>query len=204
MHRDHFGGLPAMLRSFHISHLYSSGERIADSVARMIDLEAATQHIDRRVLTRGDTMHLDTGLTLYILHPDHRVLNGLLTAYGQHINSGSLAFKVVYGATSFLFLGDIERSEEEDLRETYGDLLRSDVVKVAHHGSETSSSRAFADLVHATYAVISVGEHNVFGHPSPVIVKRWSARGAKVCRTDLDGAVLITSDGRHVEQVPWH
>jgi competence protein ComEC len=164
---------------------------------------ALDQHIDCHVLSRGDTVQLDSEVTLYVLHPDRHVLNGLLTAYGQHINTGSLAFKVVYRSTSVLFLGDIERSEEESLVETYGDFLHSNIVKVAHHGSQTSSSREFVERTHPEFAVISVGEHNLFGHPSTAVLKRWNTNGATVCRTDLQGAVLLVSDGSRVDRAGW-
>jgi competence protein ComEC len=121
----------------------------------------------------------------------------------KDIHAGMLVVKVIYRNTSFLFLGDVERSQEEKLLSTYGSFLHSNVVKVAHHGSATSSSLNFIAATHPNFAVISVGEHNLFGHPSLAIVKRWMTSGATVLRTDKDGAVLFTSDGNRVERKMW-
>ena len=203
MHTDHFGGAPALLKNCNVSSLMTSGERVGDRTARLLDTISREQHTQLCVLSRGDTLHLDKDITLYFLHPDRNVLEQKLTAYGQNIHSGMLAFRLVYRNTSFLFLGDVERSEEEEMLADYGSLLKSNVVKVAHHGSLTSSSKEFVAATHPDYAVISVGEHNHFGHPSPAIVKRWMAAGANVSRTDLDGAELFVSDGDLVNKVDW-
>jgi competence protein ComEC len=203
MHRDHYGGATTLLEYCSFARMYTSGERVSDPLARALDADAREKHVALGVLSRGDTLQLDSNITLYVLHPDHHVLTSLLTSFGQHINSGSLAFRLVYRNTSFLFLGDVERTEEEEMLASYGDFLHSTVVKVAHHGSLTSSSRAFVAATHPEYAVISVGEHNRFGHPAPAIVKRWMTSGASVFRTDRDGATLLVSDGERVRKVEW-
>ncbi len=203
MHRDHFGGAPTIAENCNLRTMYTSGERVSDTLARVLERDAREHHVACRVLSRGDTLHLDTDITLYVLHPDRRMYETQRTAYGQHINSGSLSFKLVYRKTSLLFLGDVERSEEEELRGAYGAFLRSDVVKVAHHGSLTSSSKEFVTVTHPKFAVISVGEHNHFGHPAPAIVKRWMTTGATVLRTDIEGAVLLTCDGERVRRQEW-
>ncbi len=209
MHVDHVGGAPTLLQDCSIGTFFTSGERVGTSVARELDSETTEQHVATRILARGDTIQLGPDLTLYVLNPDARVRASELTEYGQNSHSGMLAFKVVYRNTSFLFLGDVERSEEETMLSAYGDFLRSNVVKVAHHGSLTSSSKEFVSATHPAssatqYAVISVGEHNNFGHPSLAIVKRWMTSGARVFRTDRDGAVLFVSDGNGVRRVRWN
>jgi competence protein ComEC len=203
MHTDHFGGAPTLLKNCSVVSLMTSGERVGDRTARLLDTISREQHTQLRVLSRGDTLSLEPDLKMFVLYPDRHVLEQKLTAYGQNIHSGMLAFKLVYHNTSFLFLGDVERSEEEEILATYGAQLHSNVVKVAHHGSLTSSSKEFVAATHPDYAVISVGEHNHFGHPSPAIVKRWMSNGVAVSRTDLDGAVLFVSDGDRVEKVDW-
>jgi len=203
MHIDHFGGAPALLQNCNVASLMTSGERVGGKTSRMLDSLSRVQYTQLRVLGRGDALQLDSDLSLEVLHPDRHVLEQKRTAYGKNIHSGMLAFKLVYRNTSFLFLGDVERSEEEEMLADYGDQLRSNVVKVAHHGSLTSSSKEFVEATHPEFAVISVGEHNHFGHPSPAIVKRWMTNGAKVFRTDLDGAQLFVSDGNRVERVDW-
>ena len=203
MHTDHFGGAPILLENCNVASLMTSGERVANRTARLLDTVSRDQHTQLRVLSRGDTLHLGSDLTLYVLYPDRQVPEAKLTAYGENIHSGMLAFRLVYRNTSFLFLGDAERSGEEEMLASYGDQLHSNVVKVAHHGSLTSSSKDFIAITNPEYAVISVGEYNHFGHPAPAIVKRWMTNGSQVCRTDLSGAALFVSDGNRVEKVDW-
>jgi competence protein ComEC len=200
MHRDHFGGALAMMQNCHIAKMFTSGERVPGPLSRTLDETAREQRTDLRVLSRGDTIRLDTDITLYVLHPDSHVPSAMFTRYGAHIHDGMLAFKLVYRNTSFLFLGDLERNGEEEMLATYGNFLRSNVVKVAHHGSLTSSSHAFVAMTNPEFAVISVGEHNLFGHPSPAIVRRWMDSRASVLRTDRDGAILLISDGNTVRR----
>jgi competence protein ComEC len=203
MHTDHYGGAPVLLENCSVSSLMTSGERVTGPTARLLDTLSEAQHTRLRVLSRGDTLQLGDGLTLYVLYPDRHIPEAKLTEYGENIHSGMLAFRLVYRNTSFLFLGDAERKGEEEMLASYGDQLHSNVVKVAHHGSLTSSSKDFVAVTNPQYAIISVGEYNHFGHPAPAVVKRWTANGAEVCRTDLDGAVLFVSDGEQVKKVDW-
>jgi competence protein ComEC len=94
-----------------------------------------------------------------------------------------------------LFVGDAEHEEEDDLLTRARDRLRADVLKVGHHGSRTSSSPAFLAAVGAHDAIVSVGCRNRFGHPHPATLDALSAAGARVWRTDRDGAVTATTDG---------
>jgi competence protein ComEC len=111
-------------------------------------------------------------------------------------NNDSLAFRITYGESSFLFTGDIERPME--LRMLAAGLLKpSDVLKVAHHGSKTSTLPQFLDAVRPRLALISDGEGNLFRHPHPSVVERLEQRGTRIFRTDLHGQITIRTDGRH-------
>ncbi len=202
MHLDHCGGAPSTIENCEVSRVLTSGEREASLTARVLDSLTRVKHIPVRALSRGDRLILDSDIVLYVLHPD-RVIQAQYAAGGQSINAGTLAFKLVYKNTSVLFLGDVERSEEEEMLETYGAFLHTNVVKVAHHGSLTSSSKEFVQMANPQYAVISVGENNRFGHPATAVLKRWYTCNAKVCRTDKEGAILLVSDGTQVEQESW-
>ena len=203
MQIDHYGGAAALIENCRVATLLTSGERVPSASARELDSESNDQHVATRILSLGDTVELDSELTLYVLHPEREVRTVDYTNYGENLHTGMLAFKVVYRKTSFLFLGDLERSEEETMLTDYGTFLHSDVVKVAHHGSLTSSSKEFIAATNPRFAVISVGEYNRFGHPAPAIVKRWMTGGATICRTDHEGAVLFVSDGNSVQRVKW-
>jgi len=110
------------------------------------------------------------------------------------LNNDSIVARVSYGNTSFLFTGDMEAEEEADLLE--GDsMLSADVLKVGHHGSNSSSTLPFLQMVAPAYAVISVGQNNDYGHPHAETLENLAAVGATVLRTDRSGTIVIGSDG---------
>ena len=112
-------------------------------------------------------------------------------------NNDSLAFRVTFGRHSFLLSGDIERQIEAELV-AEGLVRKTDVLKVPHHGSKTSSTAAFLDLLHPAFAVMSAGFENSYGHPHAEVIARYEERQACVLRTDLDGLVTVRSDGRRL------
>ncbi len=113
-------------------------------------------------------------------------------------NNSSLALRLVYGETSFLFTGDMEKTSEKSTLQK-GHNVSADVLKVAHHGSSSSTTAKFLDAVTPEYAVISVGEGNRYKHPSEDVVKELSDRGIKIYRTDLDGDIVFISDGKQLD-----
>ena len=100
-----------------------------------------------------------------------------------------------YGAAIFLFTGDLEAAQEQHMLEE-GKNPKCTVLKVAHHGSKTSTTEVFLAAAQPHYAVISVGRENNFGHPAPEVVKRLEKEGAKLYRTDEDGAIVFRTDGK--------
>ena len=113
-------------------------------------------------------------------------------------NNTSIVLKVTYGETSFLFTGDAERAEEQDILDA-GYPLQSTVLKVGHHGSDSSTSYPFLREVMPKYAVISVGEGNTYGHPTEDTLSRLSDADVTVYRTDELGHIVCVSDGKNVE-----
>lgn len=105
--------------------------------------------------------------------------------------------QLVHGSNKFLFTGDIERASENDLLNYYDD-LKADVLKVAHHGSISSSMPSFLKAVSPKYAVISVGAGNSYGHPREEILDRLDDIGAQVLRTDQLGTIVLVSDGGNI------
>jgi competence protein ComEC len=105
--------------------------------------------------------------------------------------------RVRYGRNAFLLSGDVERPIERRMLEDH-ELVPTDVLKVAHHGSKTSSTEEFLDAVQPAFAVISVGLDNSYGHPHPDVIERLRAHHAAIFRTDLDGLISIRSDGRRL------
>jgi competence protein ComEC len=113
-------------------------------------------------------------------------------------NNNSLVCRLDYGSTSFLFTGDME-SESEYALLASGEDVSADVIKVAHHGSNSSSTASFLSAVNPTYAVICVGE-NTYGHPKSKVLDRLSASGAQILRTDQLGTITFVSDGTTLSQ----
>jgi competence protein ComEC len=110
---------------------------------------------------------------------------------------------LIYGSTRFLFTGDADVEAEQRMIARYDAFLRADVLKVGHHGSATSTSPGFAVKVRPKHAVISVGRNNHFNHPRQEVLNRLRLVGAKVYRTDIEGAVIFESDGSRVTKVRW-
>lgn len=117
-------------------------------------------------------------------------------------NNSSIVVKLVYGNVSFLFTGDVEEDAEKTCAVRWGGELKCDVLKVAHHGSKTSSTPTFLNLAKPAVAVISVGAYNTFGHPNQPVMERLTALGAKIYRTDEQGSIFIYSDGRSYRVEP--
>lgn len=115
----------------------------------------------------------------------------------EDTNNTSIVIRIVYGDTSFLFTGDAEQETEEKILES-GQDIKSTVLKVGHHGSSTSTSQAFLDAVSPTYAVISCGKDNSYGHPHSETLAKLASAGVEVFRTDELGDIYCTSDGSEV------
>jgi competence protein ComEC len=104
---------------------------------------------------------------------------------------------VTYGSRSFLLCGDVERPIERAMLEA-GEVHPADVLKVAHHGSRTSSTEEFVEIAHPAFALISAGFENSYGHPHPTVVERLREHHAEVIRTDRVGLITVRTDGRHL------
>jgi beta-lactamase superfamily II metal-dependent hydrolase len=109
----------------------------------------------------------------------------------------------VYGQTSFLFTGDAGIKAEKYYANYFRKFLDSDVLKVGHHGSKTSSGELFVELVKPQMAVISAGVGNKFKHPSKEVIARFQASQTEILRTDLSGAILLQSDGFNIKNINW-
>jgi len=109
-----------------------------------------------------------------------------------------MVLRLSYGAKKILLTGDIEKEAESELSKTR-EFLQADVVKVAHHGSRTSSTPDFINAAQAEYAVISVGKNSQFGHPHREVVERWQISGAEILTTGENGTISILTDGEDLQ-----
>ena len=186
---DHVGGVPALLRNFRVSELWLGGEPFFHEYRTLIEL-AKRRGVEIVALRRGD-VRLFGKVRLEVLGPASPGNDGWSR------NDRALVLRVSYGRNSFLLTGDIERKGEDGLLRS--DLLRrDDVLKIAHHGSRTSSHQPFLDRVRPTFALISAGPANFYGHPHPEVIRRLARQRVPVLRTDLEGSVSISSDGRRL------
>ena len=128
-------------------------------------------------------------MKIKILHPTYEYKNE------KNVNNYSVVIKAEYGDFAVLFTGDAEKEVEKILIENWGNKLDSDLLKVGHHGSNSSSTHEFLEHVSPEYAVISVGTKNRYNHPDKEIILRLGACADTLFRTDLDGAVIFTYGG---------
>ncbi len=192
-HEDHVGGLPYVLENIKVDHVLDSGQtHPSRSYQHFLEL-IRDKHIPYQLARAGQAVDLGGGAKGYILHPSDPFITGTIS----DLNNNSVVMHLVYGNTSFLLMGDTA-FEGEDRIMSLGYDIKSDVLKVGHHGSATSTSMNFLEAVRPEYAVISVGAHNKFGHPSRDALERLENIGAKVYRTDLNGSVTFKSDGNRV------
>ncbi len=187
-HEDHVGGLSGALSVADAGMVYAP-ETTSDS-------KAYTNFI-KKVSAQG----------LTVIHPqpldEIQFGNGKVVFLGpvrenyEDINNTSIVLKVIYGDTSFLFTGDLEREGEFDIA-SKGYNLEADVLKVGHHGSSSSTTYPFLREIMPKYAVISCGKDNSYGHPDESTLSRLRDAGVTVYRTDEQGDIFMTSDGHNI------
>jgi len=186
-HEDHIGSLDAAIEAFDIGAVY------------MPDVSADTE-------TYRDVLDAVKGKGLQVQHPvpgDVLDFNGLpVEIFGpvkeySNLNNHSIVLRVSVGETAFLFTGDVEIEGEYDILEQGFD-ISADVLKVSHHGSSGSSVEEFLAYTDADYAVISVGEGNIYDHPEAVTLKRLQNYGMEIYRTDEQGTIVCDTDGKNI------
>ena len=183
-HADHVGGLAGALNYAEVGTAYAPVTEYDSRAFESFVKYLGEQGKSITVPSPGDAFALGSASVTFLAP---------LTADESNTNNTSLVLRIVYGETSFLFAADAEVEEEEDLLGS-GAELRSTLLKVGHHGSDTSSSQAFIDAVSPDYAVISVGEENNYGHPTSEVLDRLSVC-ERIFRTDLNGEITCRSDG---------
>ena len=192
-HQDHMMGFVDVLARYRVDQVVQTPFTATGGVQaewlRTLESRKLPVHYARRGETLG--FEGEPEVTLSVLHPaDPRAAYG---AAGDDVNDASLALRVTYGSHSILLAGDVQADAEGKLARLGGG-LRSTVLKVAHHGRDTSSSLPFLEAVEPEVAIISVGEGNRFGHPSAETLEALRSVGADVYRTDEDGTVEIIAD----------
>jgi competence protein ComEC len=189
--KDHIGGLVDVLERYTVANILTTDALGETEVARLY--QDLIQHEGATVTyaTRGQRIALGASTTLEILSPEGSV--SLVES-----NTASIVARLVYGERSFLFTGDAPKSIEEYLVLTEGEFLKSDVLKVGHHGSRTSTSELFLAEVQPELAVVSAGKGNQYGHPHVEVTDALFNAGVEILSTSEVGTISILSDGERV------
>jgi len=193
---DHITGLIPLLDRYRVARVLDTRLSETAPLAAAWRDGLARHRIERTVAERG--MRIPLGRAqLVVLHPGPRPLRG--TASDD--NNNAIVLRLEYGQTSLLLTGDAEAEAETDMLNA-GLPLRSDLLKIGHHGSKGSTSAPFVAAVAPRWAVIQVGAENAFGHPHPEILKRLAAAQTETFRTDQNGRIEAISDGRTLRVQP--
>jgi len=185
---DHIGGLDAVIDNFEIGKIYMP--KVQSNTKTFEDVLLAIQRKGLKVSTAKAGVTLDW-------EPDAKVQMIAPVRDYEDDNDMSAVLKLTFGEISFLFTGDAESKSEHDMINSKAD-LKSDVLLVAHHGSKSSTTEAFLDVVKPSFGVIQVGKNN-YGHPAPEILERLNKRGVKVYRNDLHGDIVFITDGKNIK-----
>ena len=188
-HEDHIGSLDMVINNFDIGTIYMPKVSTNTKTFEDVLLSIKKKNLSINTALAGININIDKNLNAEILAPNS-------TNYDD-LNNYSVVMKLKHGNNSFLFAGDAEDiSENEMLAKGYD--LKSDLLKVGHHGSDSSSTEEFINSVSPKYAIISVGRDNNYGHPSDTVLHRLSAHNIDIYRTDEIGTIIATSDGKNI------
>jgi competence protein ComEC len=189
-HDDHAGGLPAVIENFHPAQLWTGATPSSAAWSAVRD-KARAENVKILALSSGHSFNFG-GARIDVVSPPADYVSG-----ESPMNDDSLGLRITYRQRSLLLTGDMEKPME--LRAlSDGQPLRADILKVGHHGSNTSSTDPFLDAVSPVFAVISDGFENSFRHPHAKVLERLTAHRAGILRTDRDGLVTVRTDGRRV------
>ncbi|MEO8433528.1 MAG: ComEC/Rec2 family competence protein [Pyrinomonadaceae bacterium] len=185
---DHIDGLNDVARNFRVRSALVARAPAADAEFRRFAETAGSAGLPLQIIGAGDVLHFGD-VSVQAIWP-----RPAANANPPSLNNDSVVLRVSFREKSFLLTGDIEKEAEAALLRT-GVNLSSDVVKVAHHGSRTSSTQGFVSATHPTLAIISVGRTSVFGHPHKEVVERWRAIGSELLTTGQKGTITVSTDG---------
>lgn len=190
---DHYGGFISLIHNGKISKIYKPAPDTSKNKDVRFEKFVAENKLPENYYKRG--IIKIGNVRIYILNvPDFMLSDS---------NNKSGFLKVVYGNSEFLFTGDLNKRGEEYYSNMYRGFLDSDVLKVGHHGSKTSSSEGFLKMVSPEVSLISDGRQNKFHHPAQQTLDKLRAINSEAYRTDISGTVLLQSDGRTIKNINW-
>jgi len=191
---DHIGGMPDVLRRFAVDRYIESNIESDNSIDDEVRILVQEKNIEHVYAMRGQIIQLDESVILEILYPDRDVSDE------SDINDASVVVRLVHGESEFLFTGDASKSVEQYLVWFDSSSVEADVLKVGHHGSRTSTDDSFVSFVNPTYAIISAGDDNRYGHPHQEVIETLQRFDTTILTTYEEGTIVFESDGERVYQ----
>lgn len=191
-HEDHIGGMASVIKNFEVGEFYAPKAITSTQTFNdMIDALRA-KNLKIKIATPNISLNLGPNTTCVMLSPNK-------TTY-DNLNNYSCTLKITYKNSTYLFTGDIETQAEDEIMANGYD-ISAQVLKVAHHGSKTSSSQEFLNKVSPKIAIISCGIDNDYGHPNKETLDRLKILNTIIYRTDLDKTIVLISDGTNIKKL---
>lgn len=198
---DHVGGILTILEELYVKNVIISKQKEeSDNYKKFLEI-VKTKKIKVTIVQAGNKVKVDKDVYLNILWPTSE-----LEISDNALNNNSIVAKFVYKNFSVLFTGDIEEIAEEAILKKYKNSLNNlnaTVLKIAHHGSKTSSTESFLNAVKPKFALIGVGQNNKFGHPSDITLQNLGNINCKIYRTDEDGEITINTNGESLNFITY-
>lgn len=186
-HADHIGGLASVIKEFDIESIYMPKVVATSKTYENLLTTISEKNLKIKTGKAGVEILNEENLKINIVAPNQEKYSGY--------NNYSIVLKITYGNISYLFTGDAEKESEEEIT----DDIACEVLKVAHHGSDTSTSEEFLKKVAPKYAIISVGAGNKYNHPAEITISKLQKYTNNIYRTDLNGNIIIKTDGQDIE-----
>lgn len=188
-HEDHIGGMSSVIDSFNIGSFYAPKEISNSNSFKNMVISLNKKKLKITPAKTGEKLNIGKNIICTIIAPNNN-------SY-KEVNNYSVVLKLTYENTSFLFTGDAEAlSEEEILKKGFN--IKADVLKIGHHGSNSSTSTNFFNEVNPKVSIISCGKGNDYGHPHKETLAKLKNNNTILYRTDLDGTVILESDGNKI------
>jgi competence protein ComEC len=189
---DHIAGFIDLLKRYSVKNFIEPGIPKDTLTAQTLEGEVDQKNIPRTIARRGMWIDLGGGARATVLFPDFDAA----TIPQSKDNDGGIVIELSYGSSTALFMADVSSTVEDHLVAAYRDELDVDLLKVGHHGSRTSTDDSFLEATTPSVAVISVGAHNKYGHPTADTLSRLANHHIKTLRTDQEGTIKFISDGK--------
>jgi competence protein ComEC len=193
-HADHIGGLVRVLQRLPVDAVYDSAKPYSSKTYEDYLTLIYDKDIPFHVARAGNEIRLDDSIEIFVLWPPHTDAGDSFHVEKLSVNDASLMLYISFGNTTLLLTGDAETIVEEELIRQ-GSVPEAQVLKIAHHGSATSSSEAFLNTVKPKIAIICVGAGNTYGYPHKETIKSLTGIGSEILRTDIHGTIVLHSDG---------